>query len=220
VSLRIHRIENGQWKENTYIVSDSENISAIIDPGENFDEIKNYVESANLKIQAIINTHGHFDHVASVADLKELFNCPFCLHSGDLKLVQSANFYRQIFQGGKNIRIPKIDIDLKEQKTVSIGSMTFEAIPTPGHTAGGVSIRIEDKVFTGDNIIGQTIGRTDLPGGNRALLENTIRTICSLPPDTEVYPGHGPMVSLFEIIKGHPEITSILSQPSTSEGQP
>lgn len=218
MSLRIQQIENGKWKENTYIVSNDNSIGVIIDPGENLEGITKYIEQSKLQIQAIINTHGHFDHIATVAELKELYKAQFYLHSDDFKLLRAANFYRHLFEGDRNIQIPTVDCDLKTQASIQIDDMLFEVLPSPGHTEGGVSLKIGHRLFTGDNIIGQKIGRTDLPGGNRILLESTIRRLCSLPPETEIYPGHGPMVTMQRILESHTEISAILSQIDTARG--
>ncbi|MGZ3745068.1 MAG: MBL fold metallo-hydrolase [Pseudobdellovibrionaceae bacterium] len=212
MDLQVHRIENGKWKENTYIIHNSSSFGVIIDPGENFDEITKYIQQSKLQIQAILNTHGHFDHIATVSELKKLYKTHFYLHSDDFKLLRTANFYRHLFEGNRNIQIPEVDYDLKSKNTVQVDDMIFEVIPCPGHTEGGVSFKIGDRLFLGDNIIGHKIGRTDLPGGNRAKLEDTIRRLCSLPPNTEVYPGHGPMTKMREILENHTEILKILSQ--------
>lgn len=201
MDVHVHRVENGKWKENTYIVSDDQAVTAIIDPGENTNDVQTYIANSKLQVRAIINTHGHYDHVAGVSVLKDLYQVPFYLHVKDIKLLKAANFYRQIFEGGKNIQIPKVDVALNEQVSIQIGNLNFEFLQTPGHTEGGVSIKLGSKLFTGDNIIGGRLGRTDLPGGNRQLLEASMQKICALPEDTQIFPGHGPMVILKEILE-------------------
>lgn len=217
---QIKRLENGPWKENSFVVHDENGIAVVIDPGEDFEQIKDYVVSAGLKVTAILNTHGHFDHVAGVQELKDAFQAPFYLHSGDLKLLKAANFYRRIFESKSNIRIPNVDFDLKEMTEVSAGALRFQVIPAPGHTEGGVFLKVQNKLFSGDNILGSRIGRTDLPGGNRPLLEETVRRLFELPPETEIYPGHGPMTTLGNILSTYQSIAELITKPALTKSTP
>ena len=106
--MKIKCIVNGKWTENCYVVSDK-NSSVIIDPSGNAEEIIGYLKDNKLTAIAIINTHAHFDHIGAVAELVQLYHCPFYLHSGDLKLLRSANLYRTLFLGEKPVKIPAVD---------------------------------------------------------------------------------------------------------------
>ena len=101
-------ITTGKWKECCYIVFDSHLHSIIIDPGDDFELVNSVITKNNLNVLAILCTHAHFDHIASVSKLKDAYQIPFYLHRGDFQLLKQANFYRHIFQGGQNMHNYKI----------------------------------------------------------------------------------------------------------------
>ena len=102
-NILIYRIVNGKWSENCYIVSNRHNQAIIIDPGGNLNLMCDYLSEKSLSLIAIINTHAHFDHVVSVADLVKKYQCPFYLHSNDERLLKSANLYMTLFEGEEKI---------------------------------------------------------------------------------------------------------------------
>jgi glyoxylase-like metal-dependent hydrolase (beta-lactamase superfamily II) len=209
--LRIETITSGPWRENCYIVHDDGGTAVAIDPGGATEDILSVIETNRLHLVAILNTHAHFDHVGGVSELKERHNAPFCLHSADRRLLAQANFYRRTFGGDRAIVIPDVDIDLAPGGLMQFGAMTVEIIASPGHTPGGVSLLVGDKLFTGDNMLGKRIGRTDLPGGDAHALRDTIRTLFRLPPTTLGYPGHGSPATLGEIAEANSAVAEILA---------
>lgn len=196
-SISIHRIVNGKWAENCYIVSNRHNQALIIDPGGNLNLMCDYLKDNNLSLSAIINTHGHFDHVVSVADLVKKYQCPFYLHSKDERLLKSANLYMTLFEGEEKIGIPLVDFYLdKMNLPLIIDNFEIQVLFSPGHTEGSVCFLIENALFTGDTLLKNTIGRIDLPGANKEKLSKSLQILSRLNGSLEVYPGHGENTTL------------------------
>jgi glyoxylase-like metal-dependent hydrolase (beta-lactamase superfamily II) len=196
-SILIHRIVNGKWSENCYIVSNKHNQAIIIDPGGNFNLMCDYLKENNLSLSAIINTHGHFDHVVSVADLVKKHQCPFYLHSNDERLLKSANLYMTLFEGEEKIGIPLVDFHLDNiTLPLIIDDFEIQVLFSPGHTEGSVCFLIESALFTGDTLLKNTIGRIDLPGANKEKLSKSLQMLSKLNGSLDVYPGHGEQTTL------------------------
>jgi glyoxylase-like metal-dependent hydrolase (beta-lactamase superfamily II) len=200
--LQFISVTTGKWNESCYIVFDKNLRAIIIDPGDDFDLINIAIIDNNLTTLAILCTHAHFDHIASVSELKDLYKIPFYLHSGDYFLLKQANFYKQFFDGKKNISIPTVDVDLLFTKSLKFGDIQIQVIETPGHTDGGVSFLIENMLFVGDNLINYKIGSTKLPGGNKEKLKQSIRNILSIDNcDLILLAGHGDKMTLSQAKK-------------------
>ncbi|MBW0177659.1 MBL fold metallo-hydrolase [Sediminibacterium sp.] len=194
--ITIQRIINGKWAENCYIIS-SHSKALVIDPGGNFDVMCTYLESNSLTLSAIINTHGHFDHIVSVADLVKKYQCPFYLHSRDERLLKSANLYMSLFEGEEKIGIPVVNFYFdKIPSTLLIDGFEINVLFTPGHTEGSVCFLIGNHLFTGDTLLKNTIGRIDLPGANKEKLAGSLLMLSKLNGDFTVYPGHGDETTL------------------------
>ena len=175
------------------MVSNQNKDALIIDPGSDEKSIASFINKKNLNVKIILNTHAHYDHIGSVAFFKDKYSIPFCLHSKDEKLLNSANLYLKIFEGNDSIKVPKVDyyydkIDIQNYVTCFSIKIFF----TPGHTNGGVCLLIEDRLFTGDTLFSGSVGRVDLPGGDLQALENSLKLISKFKTSTEIYPGHGP----------------------------
>ena len=201
--LYIKRIITGKWKENCYIVRNSRKKAIIIDPGSDYNSINKIICNMKIELIAILNTHAHFDHIGCVSRLKDRYNMPFYLHSNDDKLLQSANLYISIFNGNGYIKVPKIDFFYdKTNISNNITDFNINIIHTPGHTYGSVCLLIEDVLFTGDTLFRGKIGRTDLPGGNKSLLNESLKKISKLPENLKIYPGHGCRSTIrYELLK-------------------
>ena len=191
--MKIKTIKSGKIKENCYIVHDASNSGFIIDPGENYHEIVNYINKNNILMAAIINTHAHYDHIGSVKYLQNKLNIPFYLHSLDEKTLKSANLLRIIFEGKLSIPIPQVDIYIDRlENTFFIGDIFVKVLHTPGHTPGSICLVIEIYIFTWDTLMKGLFGRTDLPGGNMKHLLSSLEKLLNLPGNSVIYPGHGP----------------------------
>lgn len=192
MNIEVKCVVNSLWTENCYIVSQGKD-AVIIDPGGSENVVSDYINEHRLEVHAIINTHAHFDHIGAVDVLKKKYECPFYLHPGDTRLLRTANLYITLFAGEKPVVIPVVDhwFD-KERLPLVFGSLKMEVIHTPGHTEGSVCFRTGNHLFTGDTLMAGSIGRVDLPGGNKQKLIASLRDLAALPEKLIIYPGHGP----------------------------
>lgn len=172
----------GPLKVNCYIIGDEESGEAVvIDPGGDAEKIATFLSQKGLTLQAIINTHGHWDHTSGNAELKKLAGGEILMHASEDPMGVSVDGY------------------LAEGDQVKVGEIVFEVMETPGHSAGGISLYLAeaDVVFVGDLLFSRAIGRTDMPGSNRdTLLKSIKERIYPLPGQTMIAPGHGSMTAL------------------------
>ncbi len=201
----------GPLQENTVIVADDETKEAvIIDPGAEGNKILSKLEG--LKPVAIINTHGHLDHVGQVGFLKEKLNIPFYLNYKDTYLINNDIFpgFAQLVGA---VPCPEPDFNLKEGDIIRFGNRAFTVIETPGHTPGGVCFYDpENKVLVaGDTLFKRGVGRTDLPGGDTDTLKKSLQKLMELPEDTVVISGHGDTTTIGEEKQYNPFITGRIS---------
>ncbi|MBN1412248.1 MAG: MBL fold metallo-hydrolase [Spirochaetales bacterium] len=220
----IKRVIVGIIGTNCYIFYNEKKNCIIIDPGGNETEIIADIKNLGLKPLAIVLTHGHFDHIAATGKLKEYYagrgvNVSVAIHEADsMYLGENAGRINKSvvslfgFEGEKMFqryfpRMPSADLFLKENDAVfDSGLMVLE---TPGHTKGGICLYSEKDglLFSGDTLFCGGIGRSDLPGGNENLLVNSIKSkLLILPPETTVYPGHGPTTTISNEISSNPFI--------------
>lgn len=184
---------------NCYIIGDEGTRDAmIVDPGGNGGEIIANVERLRLRVQAIVNTHAHFDHVLGLTQVRSALHAPFLLHADDVQLLASvqksaASFGMHIDQPAPPDRL------LSDGEEIAAGGLVFRVLHTPGHTPGGICLLQDKNVFVGDTLFQGSIGRTDFPGGDFATLMKSIRDkLLPLPDETVVYPGHGAATTIGE----------------------
>jgi len=179
--MLIKTLPVGQLETNCYIVINEETLACVvIDPGDESNLILNYLEDNKLNLRAIFLTHGHFDHTGAVEAIVEEKGCPVFIHKADSS-EKPGRYTFKLPQGGKFYG----DGDVLE-----IAGLHFGVMHTPGHTPGGVTIICEDALFTGDTLFKGSCGRVDLPGGNMDAILDSLKKICSLKGEYEVYPGH------------------------------
>ena len=197
MNLFIKKIVTGHFQENSYLLVDkSSNKSVLIDPGDESKKIINYINKKNIIPLAIINTHAHLDHIGAISEIKEKYEIPFYLHVGEKPILDSYPLACRMF-GIKPGKSPSVDEWFHSSGKLLIEPFKFLIIETPGHTPGGCSFLINDAIFVGDTLFQGSIGRTDLPGGDRKILDKSlIKLIKKLNPETTVYSGHGPSTSI------------------------
>ncbi len=187
------RFVTGALEVNCYLVADEETHEGIIvDPGDNSQEIMDFIKEHQIKIKYIINTHCHFDHIGGNSFFKEQTGALFAIHNAEKPMLDRAQIGARTW--GFNIeKSPEPDLYLKEGDILKIGNITVEIIHTPGHSPGGICLKIDDKIITGDTLFAGGIGRTDFPGGNYDTLIKSIKEkLFIYPNSTKIYPGHGP----------------------------
>lgn len=195
MNATVIQITNGPMKQNCYLVGDGDS-ALIIDPGSEAERIVAQIESHDLQPLAILNTHAHFDHIGAVEALRLHYDIPFYLHDGDVALMRRANLYRLIFSGETSVTVPTKVRSYSDLDVSALAPFDIKVMETPGHTEGGVSLLINDALFTGDTLMGNGPGRADLPGGSKPDMAQSLLKYQSLPPDLTIYAGHGRPVSL------------------------
>ncbi len=171
----------GEFQTNCYIIDKK----IIIDPGVGaFEFVK-----ANVKNPvAIINTHGHFDHIWDDKKVKEYFNIPLYIHENDAFFLENDPF-------GYNPPKVKPDVLLKEGN-YKIGDYDIKIIHFPGHTPGSISVEVGENIFSGDFIFDESIGRVDFPFSDAKAMKNSIKKFLKIPYDKKIFPGHGAMTTI------------------------
>jgi glyoxylase-like metal-dependent hydrolase (beta-lactamase superfamily II) len=192
----IHTLVVGRLQTNCYIL-ESDSTALVIDPGEEPERILRFLHDIKVKPIQIIATHTHFDHVLGVDGIRATLNIPFLIHHDDLSMLESMQSRVRQFMGLTVRPPPRVDRFLKDRESLTVGHDTLKVLHTPGHSPGSISLAGRGYVFTGDALFNQSIGRTDLPGGDLDTLISSITDrLFSLPDDTIVYPGHGPETSI------------------------
>lgn len=193
---KIHTIVVGALQTNCYILQ-SNHGAIIIDPGDEPERIVRFLNDIKVEPSQIIATHTHFDHVLGVDSIRAKLNVPFLIHRDDLSMLESMQNRVHQFMGFDVPPPPKVDRYLKDGDLLNVGDETIRVLHTPGHSPGSISLSGDGYVFTGDALFNQSIGRTDLPGGDLKTLINSIRErLFKLDDATTVYPGHGPETTI------------------------
>jgi len=186
--LKIHKLTLGLYQTNTYIIHDDASTSCcVIDPGYEADTILSKVESLGLTLEAILLTHGHFDHVGAVRDLAADTGCRVFLCPEDALLPP-------MFTAGKLYYTDTY----AEGSLLNVAGLYIHVLHTPGHTPGSVCLMVEDTMFSGDTLFAGSCGRTDLPGGSYSTIRKSLSRLASFETNYWVRPGHGESTTLAE----------------------
>jgi glyoxylase-like metal-dependent hydrolase (beta-lactamase superfamily II) len=187
--LQIHTLPLGAYQTNTYIVyEEGSNSCAVIDPGYEAKVILNKVSQLGLTVDAILLTHGHFDHVGAVLEIQKATSCAIWMNQGD---------YSPARHPMRGMMYPLADttdaeINLCEEgEQIHAGGLTFTTLETPGHTWGSVCYLCGDALFSGDTLFAGSCGRTDLPGGDWATITQSLHRLKEIEANLRVFPGHG-----------------------------
>lgn len=193
--MKIHTYPLGPIQTNCYIIQ-QENVALIIDPGEEACIIKQAIEQLKVEPIAILLTHAHFDHIGAVDHIRDAYRIPVYIHKAEAEWLTNP----QLNGSGKYLGLPNVqlrpaDVIIQEEGSLQLGNFTIEIRHTPGHSPGSITFVFDngDFAIVGDTLFKQSIGRTDLPGGNTATLLSSIHEkLLTLPGDCILFPGHGP----------------------------
>jgi hydroxyacylglutathione hydrolase len=184
----------GMLQCNCSIFGDEQSREAIvIDPGDNIDRILTILARHSLKVKAIVITHAHIDHIGGAAKLKAATGAPVYMNARDQELYDGLDVQASWLQM-KTPERTSIDTEARDGDTLTLGDSVFHVLETPGHTQGSISLWIpaENKLIAGDTLFRDSIGRTDLPGGDsRQILRSIHDKLLPLPEDAVVIAGHG-----------------------------
>lgn len=200
--MEIKLFEFNPFAENTYVLYDETGQCVIIDPGcadrNEEKELFDFIAEQNLRVVSLLNTHCHIDHVLGNWAVKNRYNVKLFVHRLDEVVLKAVKAYAPNY-GFPNYQEAEIDGFLNEGETVSFGNQSLEILFVPGHAPGHVAFYHSEKkaLIGGDVLFLNSVGRTDLPGGNHQTLISSIRQkFFTLPDDVVVYPGHGPTTTI------------------------
>lgn len=193
--LVVRTLHVGPMAACCYVLGERNGEGAIIDPGDEAGRIAEAAGLLSLTVKYIVLTHAHVDHIAALEEVREAFpDAEVAVHADDAEMLARPSLNLSLFLGG-GIKCTPADRLLHEGHTLEVAGLPMTVIHAPGHTPGGICLYMPEAgvVFTGDALFAGGIGRTDFPGGNEPLLLSSIRDkLLVLPPETVVYPGHGP----------------------------
>ena len=183
---KIETLTLGLYQTNTYIVyAEGSKTCCVIDPGYQARTILNKVSALGLTVDAILLTHGHFDHVGAVRGIAAETGCPVYIHPEELSLpgmiTAGPLYYTHTYTEGSRLHLAGLDISV---------------LHTPGHTPGGVCLRCGDALFSGDTLFASSCGRTDFPGGSFATIYASLKRLAAIEEDLQVFPGHAESTTL------------------------
>ena len=184
--LNITVKELGIYFVNCYLIHEENARSCVaIDPGGNANKVLAFLEEKGLTLEAVLLTHGHFDHVGAVKELAEATHCNVYLHTDDLLLPEN-------FTAGPLYYTH----EYSEGDVLELAGLTIRVMHTPGHTEGSVCLMVDDVIFSGDTLFCHSCGRTDLPGGNPDAMQRSLARLKALEGDYRVLPGHNRATTL------------------------
>ncbi len=190
----IKKVNPGKYYANCYIIGEKGSCGAVIDPGDNARDILKIINSMDLDLKFIINTHGHFDHIGANSVIKEETDAQILIHKDDRNFLTDPDKNLSSFMGELKITGPSADRLLADGEEIQIGAIKLNVLHTPGHSPGSISLysKKENVLFSGDTIFSMGVGRTDFPHSSQKQLSLSIeKRLLTLPAQTLVYPGHG-----------------------------
>jgi glyoxylase-like metal-dependent hydrolase (beta-lactamase superfamily II) len=213
--MQAERLVFNPFAENTWVVWDGTGECVIVDAG-NYSAaddraLADFVRSKGLKPVLAVNTHGHVDHLLGVPFVQREWGVPFAAGSGDRFLIDSAANQAALY-GFEMRGTPVLSRELNDGDEVRFGDSVLQVIATPGHTPGHICLLGDGKLLSGDTLFRESIGRTDLPGGDYSwIMKSILERLLPLGPETEVLPGHGPATTIGHEALYNPFITEVIN---------
>jgi hydroxyacylglutathione hydrolase len=201
MSIHVTGLSVGPWPMNCYVLADEASRAAcVIDPGAEVERIQALLSDGGWRLEAIVQTHGHADHIVGTAALRGATGVPVLAHPDDAPLF-AAERLREL--GGEPF-VP--DRWLRDGETLALGAAEFAVLHVPGHTPGHIALVGGGACLSGDVVFRVGCGRTDLPGGDMCALERSLLRLLALPDDTTIYPGHGPAATVGDVRRNNPYV--------------
>lgn len=188
--MKIAKIPSGPLMVNSYLVWDENtNKGFIVDPGGYNATMEDMIRDENIDLEYIILTHGHMDHIGGVNEMKKIYGSKVVSSKDEIPMLEDPN-YNMSIQFGNPVSVTP-DITVTEGDTLKVGDATLHFIMTPGHSEGGMCIKLGDVLFSGDTLFEGSVGRTDFRGGDMDALVRSVREkLFVLDDNTRVFPGH------------------------------
>jgi hydroxyacylglutathione hydrolase len=209
--LAVHQLSLGPLGTNCYVVRASATAgeAAIVDPSGDATELRLLLARLGARCSAILVTHGHWDHLLGVADLAEGTGAPVYMAEGERALLEGPGFAPP--EVGLRPHVP--EMLLAGGEAVEVAGIAFDVLSVPGHSPAHLAYHADGSLFSGDVLFAGSVGRTDLPGADWKTLLASIRSLVdAYPPETVVYPGHGPATTLGEELARNPFLAELRAE--------
>jgi hydroxyacylglutathione hydrolase len=207
---RVEQVPLGPIGTNCYVVRDSTSAAVVVDPSGDATEIRLLLARLGATCEAILLTHGHWDHLVGVADLAEGVGAPVHMAAAESSLLEDPNRFTP---PGVTLRPYTPDVLLQGGETLELAGIFLDVLLVPGHSPAHLAYHADGSLFSGDVLFAGSVGRVDLPGGDWDTLVGSIRGLVeSYPPETVVYPGHGPATTLGQELASNPFLAELRSE--------
>ena len=210
--LRVEQLSLGPIGTNCYVVRQdvTADEAAVVDPSGDATELRLTLAQLGTRCTGILVTHGHWDHLVGVADLAEGTSAPVHMPEGERMLLERPG---ELAPVGSGYPAHTPEVTLSGGETIEVAGISFEVLSVPGHSPAHVAYYADGCLFSGDVLFAGSVGRTDIPGANWDTLMASIRMLVdTLPAETVVYPGHGPITTLGDELARNPFLTELRAE--------